>query len=127
MRAAESIMMPTAMMTATTMMLTSLTIPTAVMTESSEKITSSSMICSTTAVNEGGHARADVAALALQPFVNLVRGLGQQEEAAGDEDQVASPEISWPSNSNNGAVSRITQEMAKSMRMRITSARPSPT
>ena len=87
---AENIMMATARTTAATMIARSSAMPTAVITESSENTMSSSMICTMTAPNDGA-ARAElVSFVALEPLVNLERRLGEQEQAAADQDQVAS-------------------------------------
>ena len=82
-------MMPTAMTTAATMIDRSSAMPTAVITESSEKTMSSSMICRITAANDGATRARAVPFLAFEPLVNLERRLGEQEQAADDQDQVA--------------------------------------
>ena len=87
---AANIMMPTASTTAATMTLTSSAIPTAVITESSEKTISSSMIWTITAAKEGATRADPWLLLAFQPIVDLDRRLGEQEQAAADQDEVAS-------------------------------------
>ena len=87
-------MTPTAMTTATIMMMTSSTMPTAVSTESSEKTMSSRTICTSTPRKEAVPAgRGLVRLLAFERLVDLARGLPQQEEAAADEDHVAPREL----------------------------------
>ena len=76
------------------MICTSLTMPTAVMTESSEKTMSMTMICD----HHGHERRRGLLPLGLLvgPFelaVDLERGLGDQEQAADQQDQAAAREI----------------------------------
>ena len=63
--------------------------PTAVITESSEKTMSSSMIWPMTAPNDGATRAVTVALFPFELLVDLARGLGEQEQAAADQDQVA--------------------------------------
>ena len=68
--------------------------PTAVMTESSEKTMSSSMICTITPANDAAPPSRRRALLALELLVDLVRALGEQEEAAERCRIRSRPEIS---------------------------------
>ncbi len=81
------------MTTAATMMERSSAMPTAVITESSEKTMSSSMIWTITAPNDGADLRRAVALLAFEPIVDLERRLGEQEQPAQDQDQVAAGKL----------------------------------
>jgi hypothetical protein len=67
----------------------------------------------------------------LQLGVDLVGALGEQEEAATEEDEVAAGDgvetaCENASTVNSGSVSRITQESEKSSRMRVIIASPRP-
>ena len=66
--------------------------PTAVITESSENTMSSSRIWMMTPANEAAAALA-VPFLAFQLLVDLVRALGDQEQAADEQDQVAAGDL----------------------------------
>ncbi len=67
--------------------------PTAVITESSENTMSSSMIWTITLANDAATRPRGVALLAFQLVVDLERALGEQEEPAADQDQVAPGEL----------------------------------
>ena len=86
-------MNPTATTTAATITPISSTIPTAVMTESSEKTMSSSMIWISTLRERRRHPGGRLALLALQPLVDLVGALGQEEQPADQEHQVAARDL----------------------------------
>ena len=86
-------MKPTAMTTAATITPRSSAIPTAVITESSENTMSSSMIWISTLGSDGPHPDRCLALLALQPLVDLAGALGQQEQAAHDQDQVSAGDL----------------------------------
>ena len=101
--------------------------PTAVITESSEKTMSSSMICTITAPNDGATLAVTLALLAFELLVDLARALGEQEQAAADQDQVAARDARAPSTVNSGSVSRTIQASENSSRMRMTIAASSPT
>ena len=81
------------MMTAVIMTPRSLAMPTAVMTESSEKTMSSSRSARCTDVSDGADALDGVAFLPFQLVVNLVRGLGEEEQSADQQDQVAAGDL----------------------------------
>ena len=118
-------MMATATTTAATMIERSSAMPTAVITESSENTMSSTMICAITAANDGYDLRRSMALLAFEAVVNLERRLGQQEQAAAEQNQVAAREPL--SNSvKSGAVSRMIQASDISSRMRMIIAAASP-
>ena len=53
--------------------------------------------------------RADVALLAFELVVNLVRRLGDQEQAADEQDQIAARELVAETTVKSGAVSRMIQ------------------
>ena len=93
MGSAETIMKPTAMTTAAIMTHSSSTMPTAVMTESSENTMSSSMIWTITLANDAATLAERVPLLAFQLVVDLVGALGEQEQAAEDQDQVAARDL----------------------------------
>ncbi len=85
---------PIAMTTAAIMTRISSAMPTAVMTESSEKTTSSSTIWIRTPRKLiAFDAVAGPVTTALEPLVDLGRRLGQEEQAAADEDQVTAGEL----------------------------------
>ena len=83
------------MTTATIMIATSSTIPTAVSTESSEKTMSSRRIWMRTPPNDAVFAlrRGVMGRLAFEGFVDLGRGLPEQEQAAAYQDQVAPRQV----------------------------------
>ena len=67
--------------------------PTAVITESSEKTMSSSRIWTMTPANDAADLRGAVPFVAFELVVNLVRALGDQEQAADEQDQVAAGDL----------------------------------
>jgi hypothetical protein len=79
----------TAMTTAAIMIDTCSTMPTAVITESSENTISSSRICTMTLVNDGRLASPALSAPAFQLVVNFMGALGDEEQAADQQDHVA--------------------------------------
>ena len=56
------------------------------------------------------HARRAVALVALELLVDLVRALGDQEQAADEQDQVAARRVLEAWTVNSGAVSRMIHE-----------------
>ena len=81
--------MPTETTTAAIITGTLSTMPTAVMIESSENTMSMMMICRITAPNVARTALDDLALVAFEQLVDLVRALPQQEQPADDQDEVA--------------------------------------
>ena len=73
----------------------------------------------------GAHPRRRLALLALQAGMDLVGRLVDQEQPAGEEDDVL-PEKPWPNSSNSGSVKPMTQAIASSRSRRGTSAMMMP-
>ena len=86
--------------------------PMAVMTESSEKTMSSTITWPMTLANDAAALARPVLA-ALELVVNLVGRLGEQEQAAADQDQVAAGDVP-PEDVNSGSVSRAIQVIENS-------------
>ena len=102
--------------------------PTAVITESSEKTMSSSVIwIRTRRERRRARARMPSPSSPFEPGVDLVRALGEQEQAADDQDQIAARQLVARARVKSGAVSRTIQASENSSRMRvpIASSRPS--
>ena len=69
------------------------TMPMAVITESSENTMSSSRIWTITAPNDGRDARRGPALLAFELVVDLVGRLGDQEQPAREQDEIAAGDL----------------------------------
>ena len=103
-------MMPTATITAAIITSTCCAMPTAVMIESIENTMSMTMIWAMIAANACGALCAEfVLVRLLDRGVHLVRRLVDQEDAAGDQDEVASTRRHVRTASTTGAVSPMIQ------------------
>ena len=91
---AKTSMTPTAITIAITMTTTCWAMPTAVITESSENTMSSTRICTSTTPNVRPCRPLTVLLVVrhLELVVDLVRRLGDEEQPAAEQDQVASRE-----------------------------------
>src|SRR5512139_2570455 len=122
---AANIMTATAAMMAMIITATSCARPTAVMTESSEKIMSMIAIWAIVAANP-----AKAAAVRSSPAPSRLSWIStvlfQSRNKPPPIRMMSRPEISVPGRANSGVVSRITQVMDSSSRMRVTMAKPSP-
>ena len=74
----------------------------------------------------GRHLGAAVAFLAFQLFVNLVRALRNEEQAADEQNHVAAGDLVCRTRRTSGVVSRITQVIDHSSAMRMNIASESP-
>ena len=123
---ANSIIRPTEATTAAIMTASSSTMPTAVMIESSENTRSMTMICRMTAAKVALTRARACAFLAFERLVDFAGALPDQEQAAGDQDQVAAGDLLADSSVNSGAVRPMIQASINSrpMRMNIAMNRP---